>query len=647
MPENLRINAIISEIETRYERSGTRIRHREAIRIKLKRLISGFKDLLAKRKVISMKQREREFHFVEKIRNSFDVAHRESSIEMMDIDNIVSENQQLRENVFEQDYDVLNQENELRHDPDYEPTSDSDEEETYRKKIKISPEIIQRINSSTASYRACANSIDIGIELTGNCPKEYATSKSTISRKISKYRENKRENLLEYLKSSHSKIVLQFDCKRFHRLNERHIGMEERMIVLSHGESDIPLGLFVIPTHSSRNCSNELIRLIDEFHLRSRIVGLVCDTENVNTGHISGVCVQVESHLESDVLRLMCRHHIYELVLKSVFEETFGTSVGPTIIATFRPLRDKWDEIKWNGFVYEPFDSDFYVNSDALYQLASEAKKILKTHATNKNVRDDYAELTDLCLKFLGVRTSSSFKVPGALNNARWMNKAIYSLKMFLFRNEIGLDRDTIRKLRRFCLFTTIVYVKFWNRCSVTTDAPANDLEFLKEMDFYMEIDTELAETAINTFKRHLWYLGEELIILSLFSRKVSNEEKDLMALILIATTSAPRTHNSVRYQDELIDIENLDLHNFVSARSNFLLNKLEIDQSFLNECAEDWGNFESFKDAEKKINDLMISVNDGCERLLRRSELLINNQKVRSEMALQRAIVSLEMNKI
>lgn len=134
-------------------------------------------------------------------------------------------------------------------------------------------------------------------------------------------------------------------------------------------------------------------------------------------------------------------------------------------------------------------------------------------------------------------------------------------------------------------------------------------------------------------------------MVLALFSERVSNEEKDLISLLLIGGASTSRSHNSVRYQDELNDIQNLELHNFVSVRSNFLLNKLEIDFSFLEEIADNWQNIEAFKGAEKKINDLMISVNDGCERLLRRSELLINNQKVRSEIAIQRAIVSMEMN--
>lgn len=62
-------------------------------------------------------------------------------------------------------------------------------------------------------------------------------------------------------------------------------------------------------------------------------------------------------------------------------------------------------------------DQNLLYDNDALHQLTIETKNILKNHATNEYVRDDYAEITDLCLKFLGVRTSLSFKVVGALNN--------------------------------------------------------------------------------------------------------------------------------------------------------------------------------------------------------------------------------------
>ena len=52
--------------------------------------------------------------------------------------------------------------------------------------------------------------------------------------------------------------------------------------------------------------------------------------------------------------------------------------------------------------------------------------------------RDDYAELFDIVLKFLGLEEAKKKKVwqLGACHKARWMAKIIYCLKIYIFRNE-------------------------------------------------------------------------------------------------------------------------------------------------------------------------------------------------------------------
>jgi hypothetical protein len=47
-------------------------------------------------------------------------------------------------------------------------------------------------------------------------------------------------------------------------------------------------------------------------------------------------------------------------------------------------------------------------------------------------VRDDYRELIELSLKYLGGDHENKLKIrpPGAMHQARWMARAIYSLKM-------------------------------------------------------------------------------------------------------------------------------------------------------------------------------------------------------------------------
>lgn len=44
------------------------------------------------------------------------------------------------------------------------------------------------------------------------------------------------------------------------------------------------------------------------------------------------------------------------------------------------------------------------LNSPDLLDLYEDAKETLLNHTKSKHIRDDYAELTDLCLKFFGIR---------------------------------------------------------------------------------------------------------------------------------------------------------------------------------------------------------------------------------------------------
>ena len=60
---------------------------------------------------------------------------------------------------------------------------------------------------------------------------------------------------------------------------------------------------------------------------------------------------------------------------------------------------------------------------------------------TTKAPREDYLELLRLCYVFLGgsFDRTAGFRAPGAIHNARWMAKAIYSLKIFLFQGQFKL----------------------------------------------------------------------------------------------------------------------------------------------------------------------------------------------------------------
>jgi hypothetical protein len=82
------------------------------------------------------------------------------------------------------------------------------------------------------------------------------------------------------------------------------------------------------------------------------------------------------------------------------------------------------------------------------------------TLENDQHPRDDYKELLELLILFLGDIPSHgvSFRKPGAFLHARWMAKAIYSLKIFLFRNEFELNTEEVNRVTDICFSGQNVY---------------------------------------------------------------------------------------------------------------------------------------------------------------------------------------------
>src|SRR5688572_12109323 len=121
------------------------------------------------------------------------------------------------------------------------------------------------------------------------------------------------------------------------------------------------------------------------------------------------------------------------------------------------------------------------------------------------------------------------------------MARSIYAIKMWLFKDQIPIQQrqnserasrqsysqKVWNHLLRVSLFVTTTYVTYWFTCTSPADAPRNDLQFLKAIHTYP--DKEVSQVALTAFSRHLWYLSETLVGLSLFDDSVTFDEKQRM----------------------------------------------------------------------------------------------------------------------
>lgn len=267
--------------------------------------------------------------------------------------------------------------------------------------------------------------------------------------------------------------------------------------------------------------------------------------------------------------------------------------------------------------------------------VASYIEDILTTKDKAFVPRGDYLEMMELCLLVLGKPIPGyTFKLPHNCSNARWMGKVIYSLKIFLFRDQVILcDLET--NLEQFCLFACLIYTKSWIQCCVPSNAPFNDLKLLKDLNRYSRINAEIANCAIEKFQDHLWYLGSELVVLALFSNKVNDNVKARMfrKMKLLDDEQWTERNRKAIFDDSIFKKE---LHNLVDSSSMTVLKSLKINIDFMfQHDIKNWRHLDDYKSAKQMVDSFKV-VNDTAERALKmmtdyNESLTLNEQKKQS----------------
>ncbi|XP_046409261.1 uncharacterized protein LOC124174209 [Ischnura elegans] len=311
-----------------------------------------------------------------------------------------------------------------------------------------------------------------------------------------------------------------------------------------------------------------------------------------------------------------CRHHVYELVLKSVFEVKISQVTANPDIPLFKKFRDNWNGV-------DPDKAQCYKKKLALHLTVSEIDNLLefyRTELTKEIVRDDYRELIELSVIFLGGDTQRKFKIrpPGAMHQARWMARAIYSLKISLLSDQFKITIKDKTALLDVCLFIVTSYVKPWLQCILAVKAPYQDLCFLKSMKAYEKIDKSISKAALQKIIQHLWYLTDEISVLSLFDDDVDQETKGKMVENLTKENLSTHGKRYIPSKEELCGpLYEKNIYDFISVRSKSLFDRLKIDDNFLHECPATWSSNASFQEARKKVSTLR-AVNDAAERAVK-----------------------------
>ncbi|CAH0555853.1 unnamed protein product [Brassicogethes aeneus] len=342
--------------------------------------------------------------------------------------------------------------------------------------------------------------------------------------------------------------------------------------------------LLNVPKFNKGSAINEAQGIADtiyEWNLNNRIKAMCFDTTPLNTGQKGGVCVLLEKKLGKKLLYFACRHHIFELVLRAVVEIYWPETTGPDM-PTYKNFRRIWQEIDQSDF-------EIGFNDKLIRQVLKEDKdkilEFLQLRLKESQPRDDYKEFLELACIFLGgvPPKGIAFKVPGAVHHARWMAKAIYSLKMFMFKKQLGIQKVEIDGLRQICIFIIRFYVKPWFNAPNAIKAPNQDLTLLQSLIKYRKINAKISGAATSKLCAHLWYISEYLAPLAFFDDMVSNATKlKMIRAIKEREGTHPVPTRVIVKEADYLKVINKDISDFVTKNSLFLFEQYDLPYDFL-----------------------------------------------------------------
>ncbi|KAG0727841.1 hypothetical protein GWK47_003924 [Chionoecetes opilio] len=114
------------------------------------------------------------------------------------------------------------------------------------------------------------------------------------------------------------------------------------------------------------------------------------------------------------------------------------------------------------------------------------------------------------------------------MHQARWMAKILYSLKIWMLRDQLhDLTKWEEKCARDVALSAATVYMKPWFTTSLAAAAPRTDLDLLQKLRTYP--DPQIAKVSSAKLQKHLWYLSEELVGFAFFDEEVPPETKRAM----------------------------------------------------------------------------------------------------------------------
>lgn len=206
-------------------------------------------------------------------------------------------------------------------------------------------------------------------------------------------------------------------------------------MAVSNSKEATRIDVVDVPDGCAQTTKENVIQLMRAWNLENKVVGMCFDTENANSGKYGGVSLLLEREMKRPLLYLPYFGNYYGESLRMYNRAKYRNEGTKDPI--FETFSKKYYDAASN-FRKEQYHS---CHGDSFFDVLTADEKInVKTFCENTltiiQPRSDYAELLKLCLLVIAPVGATGYKIqaPGAYNRARFMCRAIYTIKIYLYR---------------------------------------------------------------------------------------------------------------------------------------------------------------------------------------------------------------------
>ncbi|GBM23196.1 hypothetical protein AVEN_57081-1 [Araneus ventricosus] len=189
------------------------------------------------------------------------------------------------------------------------------------RKCFLTPKIMAVLDRFHISQRSAVFILEAVAESLGHNIDELAINRNMIQRYRKDFRRTKATRIKEFFKENEPSFAcVHWDSKLLPALNVRDLKSERLPIIVTYKDEEKLLGVPKLENSSGKEQAMTIWNVLKDWGLEDKALILCSDTTSSNTGRINGAITFLELYADREMTYFPCRHHIYELLLRNVFE---------------------------------------------------------------------------------------------------------------------------------------------------------------------------------------------------------------------------------------------------------------------------------------------------------------------------------------